>query len=287
MMMTSIVPWSALPDLGAVASLMGMAAGDLRAELSGFPEGIEGIALLDGETPRAAALAVWCDLQRTGVAFLARLSADEAGGPLGALALVDDFEARAAGAGARTVEVSLKRAPGVGPVLAERGYRLTNAVLRMRRGQARAAGPLPPGFDERPLTAAGVDAWLEVWNASFIDVPFTSPLRREDLVRRTTDPTFDAGLVRILYYGREPVGLMFGVLFEDGSGEVEMIGLLERVRGRGLGRWLLRRCAELLEDRCATEIVLRVAESNGPALALYRDDGWTEVSRSEVWRRAG
>jgi N-acetylglutamate synthase len=67
---------------------------------------------------------------------------------------------------------------------------------------------------------------------------------------------------------------------------VESIGVVPRARGRGLGRWLLRRCEALLDDRGAREITLRVAQSNAPAAALYAAEGYAEVSRSVAWGRA-
>ena len=65
-------------------------------------------------------------------------------------------------------------------------------------------------------------------------------------------------------------GVPAAVAERAGEHEVETIAVASRARGRGLGRWLLRRCEALLDGAGAREVVLRVAASNAPALALYR-----------------
>ena len=82
-----------------------------------------------------------------------------------------------------------------------------------------------------------------------------------------------------------PIGMLRGLMASDGTGEVESIGLARRARRLGLGRWLLRRCEELLDERGAREVVLRVAESNAVAVGLYRREGYEEVRRDVAWEK--
>jgi ribosomal protein S18 acetylase RimI-like enzyme len=109
---------------------------------------------------------------------------------------------------------------------------------------------------------------------------------REDAERQMATPSFDASLLRFLTDGEGVLGMLRGVIDRDGAGEVESIGLAARARGRGLGRWLLRRCEALLDERRPREVCLRVAESNVPAISLYRAEGYEEVKRDVAWERA-
>jgi mycothiol synthase len=201
------------------------------------------------------------------------------------LRLVDAFEEEARSAGARVLAVVVRRAPGLGATLETRGWTAAPGMIRMRRGERRAPGPLPAGVEERALADVGLEAWRNVWNASFEGTPFQSPLRREALERLAAEPAFAPDLVRALVDGEGVCGFLHGTLDARAVGEVHDIGVLPRARGLGLGRWLLRRTAELLDGAGATEIVLRVAEANAVARRLYEGEGWTEVSRALAYRR--
>ena len=57
------------------------------------------------------------------------------------------------------------------------------------------------------------------------------------------------------------------------------IDLLERVRGRGLGRVLVERLLRTLRDRRSTGVHLGVAADNPNAIAFYRHLGFMELER--------
>jgi ribosomal protein S18 acetylase RimI-like enzyme len=277
-----LVPWSALPDLAAVAALLGMEPGEISADLAGAPRGLEGVALVEGGGVAAAGLRVGPAIAGPGRADLAWVSAGEA---TAALRLVEAFEADARRSGARTLRVVLRRAPDLSGALLARGWRGVPGVVRMRRGEARPPGPLPRGVVERSLAEAGLGALRSVWSDSFQGVPFAAAPGPDDLARLAADPAFDPGLVRVLWDACGAVGFLHGALAPGGAGEVRDLGVLPRGRRRGLGRWLLRRCAELLAAAGAGEITLRVAEANATALRLYASDGWTEVGRAPAFER--
>lgn len=282
-MARTVVPWSALPDLAAVAGLLGRDLGELRDQLATLPDGIEGEALVDGGRPRALGLFVRNDAARTGKCSLVWLSAAD---PAVAMELVAHAEARAGREGARALVVREKRVRGAAPLLAARGYARVNAMLTMRRGRRRPVPPLPEGLVERTLAEVGADAWVAIENAAFEDVPFAVRVSRGDAERQMAAPGFDASLLRFLADADGVLGMLRGVFGRDRVGEVESIGLAARARGRGLGRWLLRRCEALVDQRRPREVLLRVAESNAPAVALYRAEGYGEVARDVAWERA-
>ena len=279
---STVVPWNALPELSAVAALLGRDAGELRDQVAALPGGIEGVALVDGARVRALGLFVRTDLTRTGKCSLVWLSAPDAAA---AMELVADAEARAEREGARALVVGEKRVRGAAPLLTARGYARVNALVTMRRDGRRPVLPLPAGVVERTLAEVGPDGWVEIENAAFEDLPFAVRVTRADAERQMAAPAFDASLMRFLVDGEGVLGMLRGVIDRDGVGEVESIGLAARARGRGLGRWLLRRCEALLDERRPREVRLRVAESNAPAISLYRAEGYEEVSRDVAWER--
>jgi len=278
----SLVPWTALRDLDAVAALLGRDRVELEVQLSMLPDGLEGVALASGEEPSAVGLYVRSNLAATGRCSLGWLSSRD---PADALELVRRMEECARAEGARIFEVAEKRVDGVAPLLRAAGYARVNAMIHMRRTRKRAVPPLLAGIAERTLSEAGVDAWVHAEQEAFRGIAFTVLLTREDAERQRAAPGFDEPLLRILVDADGPVGMLRGLMSSDGTGEVESIGLAARARRRGLGRWLLRRCEELLDERGAREVVLRVAESNAIAVGLYRQEGYEEVRRDVAWEK--
>ncbi|HYS80596.1 MAG TPA: GNAT family N-acetyltransferase [Anaeromyxobacteraceae bacterium] len=278
----SLVAWTALRDLGAVAALLGRDRTELEAQLSMLPDGLEGVALVSGEEPCAVGVYVRSNLPATGRCSLTWLSSRD---PADALELVRRMEERARAEGARTLEVAERRVNDLAPLIGAAGYARVNAMLHMRRTRRRGLPSLPEGIAERTLSEAGMDAWVHAEHEAFRGVAFTVLLTREDAERQRAAPGFDEPLLRILVDADGPLGMLRGLMSPDGTGEVESIGLDARARRRGLGRWLLRRCEELLDARGAREVVLRVAESNAVAVGLYRREGYEEVRRDVAWER--
>jgi ribosomal protein S18 acetylase RimI-like enzyme len=280
-----VVPWAALPDLAPVAALLRRASEDLRLEIAGLPAGAEGLALLERGRPTAVGLLVLSNVAATGCVSLAWLSAERGASPSSAMRLVEWAEEQVRCAGARSLQVVEKHAAGIGPFLDRRGYLAVNAVVRMRRGTPRRPLPLPTGITEVCLDTATLEAWVGLSNESFEGVPFNAPLSLEEVQRLTCAPEFDARLVRLLVDDVGYIGFLHGTIARDGTGEIEAIGVLPRARGRGLGRWLLRRSEQLLDEEGAREIQLRVAESNDAAMSLYVEEGYVEISRKMAWER--
>jgi ribosomal protein S18 acetylase RimI-like enzyme len=279
-----IVPWSSTPDWSPIAVLLGRDVAALRAEVLALPEGIEGVALLEGGAPAAVGLWVAKGLAETGRCALTWL----AGPAPAALAIVEAMEARARGARARTLQIVEGDAPGIGAELEARGYQPADAVVGMRRTRPRSPFALPAGFAEVGLEQVGLEAWAALENDAFAGIGFTVPVTADDGARILAAPGFDPKLLRFVVDADGVVGLLRGVVApeRDGENEVETVAVASRARRRGLGRWLLRRCEALLDAAGAREVVLRVAASNEPALALYRAEAWVERWRRGAWKRA-
>lgn len=253
---------------------------ELTADLAALPDGIVALTADDG-----AATALWIarEAARTGRGMLVRTRGELAA----ALALVDWAAAEARRLGARVLQVGVMDSPDLAAFLGRNDYRVIESFLTLERaGGARDCPRLPDRHRERTLADIGDDAYLEIGNAAFEGVPGAFPLTRDDFAKVRSEPGFVEGLIRVVEDPAGPVGFLRGALAPGHPGEIEAIGLLPRARGRGLGRYLLRRCEELLDRAGAPSVRLLVAASNANAVALYRKDGYVEIARRDTWERA-
>jgi ribosomal-protein-alanine N-acetyltransferase len=282
--MPSVIPWSALPHLLAVAPLYHRTASALADRQAGFPANVQGFALLGSRRVEAAAIRV---LDPAAGAFvLAQLVRDPTQPPQRALPLVRWGEREASAAGLGRIRVSLFGAPGLGPLLAARGYALTEHFLRLvLQGALEPPGPLPPGLRTVSLDDVGLEAFLAMSNAAFSTVPGALPLSVDDWKDMARSPGYREDLLCVLADREGPVGFARGEL-EGSTGSIDALALAPRARRRGLARWLLRWSGQALLALGCAEVDLWVAESNTAARGLYESQGFVLEKSRESWERA-
>jgi ribosomal protein S18 acetylase RimI-like enzyme len=282
--MATVIPWSELPDLAEVAPLFQRTAAALADRQAGFPANVRGVALLGDDGVEAAAIRV-VDVAE-GAFVLAQLARDPALAPSRALPMVTWGEEQARALGIANMRVSLFGAPGLGPLLAARGYALTERFLRLVLvGEPPSPGALYPGFRIVSLADVGLERFLAMSNAAFATVPGALPLSVEDWKVMARGPAYRADLLCVLADAAGPVGFARSEI-EGRVGSVDALGLHPRVRGRGLGRWLLRWSGRALRAAGCAEVDLWVAESNAPAHALYLSEGYQLEKARESWELA-
>ncbi|MGB0695069.1 MAG: GNAT family N-acetyltransferase [Rhodospirillaceae bacterium] len=72
----------------------------------------------------------------------------------------------------------------------------------------------------------------------------------------------------------------FIVLSDDGvDAEILMIGVLPKWQRHGFGRLLVQFAQHSLRAAGRSSLLLEVAQDNGPAIALYRSEGFTQIGR--------
>lgn len=245
---------------------------------------LAGVAASDGE---GAELAVHPDLRRRGVgrALLDAL-ADGGAGEDAAPAVWSHGDLRAA----RSLAASAGWAPA---------RELLQMSISGDELESAAAGrPAPEGLHLEALpelrARIGEDAadraWLAVNNEAFGWHPEQGGWSPADL-RRARDVAWfdpegvlfavedagagaDGGVVGFHWTKRHPGGV----------GEVYVIGLADRARGRGVGGWLTRAGIAHLAEGGAREVILYVEGDNEPAVATYQRIGF-DVSRRDVMHR--
>ncbi len=91
---------------------------------------------------------------------------------------------------------------------------------------------------------------------------------------------FDPSLWTLLRVDAKPVGVVLLNPFpEQRTIELVYLGLAPVIRGRGLGRQLLRHALRLLHGRRERIVTLAVDEHNAPALRIYRAEGFRDELR--------
>ncbi|MCI0365150.1 MAG: GNAT family N-acetyltransferase [Phycisphaerales bacterium] len=129
------------------------------------------------------------------------------------------------------------------------------------------------------------DAFLHALDRSYeqtLDCPGLRGCRktRDILEGHRASGAFDPRLWTLLEIGGEPAGvLLLNPSSDQQSVELAYLGLAKPWRGRGLGTQLLRHGLTLLGGRRERVMNLAVDESNAPAIALYRREGFRTVLR--------
>lgn len=184
------------------------------------------------------------------------------------------------------------------------GRKVVRELLQMSvSGSAleKAAGDVDKRDDVEALTltaarakwgAAAVDrAWLAVNNEAFDWHPEQGGWSQPQLDRAREVQWFDpegvffaADVAGARDSAEEICGFHWTKWHAEESvptGEVYVIGLSSKARGRGLGRWLTNVGLSHLRNRGAEKVILYVEGDNAPAVRTYRAVGF-EVARRDV-----
>lgn len=161
---------------------------------------------------------------------------------------------------------------------------LERAVPRGRTNQL-TPPTWPSDAEIRSFDDSLSDVMVAILDSSYEDTLDCPGLRG---CRRTQDifeghrasGRFDPRLWTVLRIGGQWAGaLLLNPAHGHQSIELVYLGLSKWVRGRGLGRSLLRHGLQLVRDRPERVINLAVDEANAPALALYQREGFRAVLR--------
>ncbi len=214
-------------------------------------------------------------------------------------------------AGARLLDMALAQAHrlgaatiqgGVWPaesykrdLLLARGFTYARSWWRLR---ASLAGPidvptLPAGFHVRPYQGCPDDAPLvalinDIFSTHYLDRTYTVA----DVQHWTSDDGFDPDLLHIVVAedGDWPAALgLAGYVWgwadpddDERAGFIGDLGVRDAYRGRGLGRWLLRRSMADLRARGMIWADLDVDGTNDQARRLYESEGF-QVREEVLW----
>ena len=211
-----------------------------------------------------------------------------------------------AGAG-KLVAWSHGENPAADLILRRAGFVPSRTLLRLALDPAALPAPdadpgLPEGFTLRAYRPHSEDEssdaadWVRVNALAFADHPEQGSLTIEDFLARTGEPWFAAG---DLLLAHDAAGELAGSAWvktthtsTGGPGtaplaetELYAIGVRPDLAGIGLGGALNRAALSRMAAHHPSRVTLYVEGDNEPALAMYRNAGYTESSRSQQWSR--
>jgi ribosomal-protein-alanine N-acetyltransferase len=141
-----------------------------------------------------------------------------------------------------------------------------------REGQSVSA---PPGVRVRRMTAEDVRTVVGIETDAF-----SSPWSAETFESLLDRPGLE---LLVLEHQREGV-IGYAVLWCIlDQGELANVAVTPRLRGQGLGRYLLSSVLELARERGIETLFLEVRASNERALELYRRFGFADVGRRKAY----
>jgi mycothiol synthase len=147
------------------------------------------------------------------------------------------------------------------------------------------AATLPAGVSVAGfVVGADEAAWLEANNEAFADHPENGGLTMSELEQRMALPWFRPEDLLMVWEGHELIGSCWTKRHPDGIGEIYVVGVRPRHRGRGLGRGLVLAGLRHLHDAAeAREAILYVEGANTAAQWLYRDLGFGDRRVGRVY----
>lgn len=159
------------------------------------------------------------------------------------------------------------------------GFRLEFCHEMLRLERPLAGRPSPEGrLTLEPLSRERGGQWLTLHSEGFFDTPNSATYDHADLARCLERP----GLCGFAAEEGIPVGV-YELNSREGTPEIEGIALVKDARGKGLGRELLRLCMDRLAGLGYNACWLQVSTANGPALRLYREEGFVQTAVISRW----
>jgi GNAT superfamily N-acetyltransferase len=183
--------------------------------------------------------------------------------------------------------------PTMDEILREEGFvHLTQLVYARRAVEpAEQVPPAPSSVEFVPYTDERHGVLLDILQRSYeqsLDCPELTGIRTmEDVFR--SHQGHGAILPDRWWLARDPGGWLGCLLLSAGVGdrviEISYVALVPEARGRGLGRVLTREAIRLAAREDFEAVVLAVDGRNGPALAMYEDEGFVPWDIRDVYLR--
>jgi len=174
-------------------------------------------------------------------------------------------------------------------------YRATLTRMRLDGLASVPAPAFPPAVLVRLFDPARDDVarYVAMINAAFAEHPTPARWEVAAVARSHARPDFDAtgiAIVALVDDPGTPVGFVRTSVSHDEAGlrfgEVRLIGVMQGLRGIGLGRALLRWSLTRFRDLGLDRAELSVVVTNEGALALYRGEGFRTVVAWPQWSLA-
>ncbi|MCA9859822.1 MAG: GNAT family N-acetyltransferase [Thermomicrobiales bacterium] len=150
---------------------------------------------------------------------------------------------------------------------------------------------LPDDLSVGHYTDTEILPYIDLINTSFRGHPTPLRVTREQIEHVHGKASFDPASIAILRNeSGDLIGFCTTSIDRDATppvGHINLVGVLNEHRGRGLGRWLLLWGIHRLQSQGIDQIELSVDAENENAVGLYRSVGFDPVEEWPQWIRVG
>jgi ribosomal protein S18 acetylase RimI-like enzyme len=148
---------------------------------------------------------------------------------------------------------------------------VVRSIVRMVNDQPRSGPDISSGV----YVPSDGPEMLEIIQEAFRGHPENGSWSIADIQRRTGAADFDPGQILIRRNGKEIAGFCWTKVHTDGVGEIYLLAIAKRWRGRGLGKALVEEGLSRLvvRDGC-DEIIVYTDSDNQSAVSLYESVGF-------------
>lgn len=124
--------------------------------------------------------------------------------------------------------------------------------------------------------------FMRVHNIGFLAVPNGAVIEEDEIGEVMEDYKSNPQFSGVYYHDGKAAGI-YMLKMEGDTGWIEAIAVAPELRNRGIGKILLKKSIELLDEAGAGTIKLSVMSSNVNAHQLYLKCGFTEENIESVW----
>ncbi len=164
------------------------------------------------------------------------------------------------------------------------GFEIERVVYALKHEHIEVQAPvLPAGFHVSPIepgNAVALAHYLTLWNTNYAAPSRTADISREEAESWFAEASYLAGGMMLLWCGAQPVGTIsvYRDEEEEDAACIEHVSVIPAYRGRGLGRFLLRRALAFAGEQGLPKAYLTVNAHNETALPLYLSEGFRKLS---------
>ena len=134
----------------------------------------------------------------------------------------------------------------------------------------------------RPLSISNSHEYMNIQNKAFINSPNGSTLDEVEVKDYIVKYANDEDLIGICFTGEKPCGV-YELSINGDVGWINTIGILPIYQNKGLGKALIGKCIDKLQERKTDQIKLLVITTNYVAVKMYRDSGFIEEKIFSYW----
>jgi ribosomal protein S18 acetylase RimI-like enzyme len=184
--------------------------------------------------------------------------------------------------------VAHEREPHMRAIAEGRGYTFARQVLLMSIDQSvtPTSPPVwPDGIDVRPVSLDDAAVLGELSRDTFADHPGDNDFTDEEMAHHLAESDVRLDISLIAFDSVGPVGMVI-CFASGGGGYVGVVGVRERMRGRGLGTALLRHAFQAFAADGLPIVRLHVEQDNTTgALGVSEAAGMRREHALQIWTR--